>query len=74
MYFNDHPPPHFHLRAGGTTAKMAIGSEDVLAGGLPTKQVKMAREWAEANRAGLFAAWEELSSGRPLSDHGFEAP
>jgi hypothetical protein len=32
MYFGDHPPPHFHARYSGESAKIEIATGAVLAG------------------------------------------
>ncbi len=34
MYYNDHPPPHFHVRYGGQRAIVAIDSLAVIGGRL----------------------------------------
>ena len=35
MYWNDHAPPHFHVRYSGFKATVGIQSLNVLTGGLP---------------------------------------
>lgn len=35
MYFDDHPPPHFHARYGEHEAQILIANGDVLHGWLP---------------------------------------
>ena len=35
MYFQDHPPPHFHVRYGDHRAIVAINTLEILAGTLP---------------------------------------
>ena len=37
MFFNDHPPPHFHARYGEFEATIDIGTLDVLEGQLPRR-------------------------------------
>jgi hypothetical protein len=34
MYYGDHPPPHFHARYGGDSAKIEIAGGEVIAGSL----------------------------------------
>jgi hypothetical protein len=34
MYYNDHPPPHFHVRYGGQKAVIIIETGQLLAGDL----------------------------------------
>lgn len=66
MYYGDHPPPHFHARYGGDSAKIQIASGDVIAGFLPGRALRLVREWVEAHRAELEANWERaLSHDKP---------
>lgn len=58
MYYGDHPPPHFHARYGGDSAKVAIATGEVIAGSLPGRSLRLVREWVEQNRTELEANWE----------------
>jgi hypothetical protein len=44
MYYGDHPPPHFHARYGGESAKMAIATGEVIAGSLPGRAHRLVRD------------------------------
>jgi hypothetical protein len=44
MYFYDHEPPHFHAKYAEHHAVIAIGSGEVLVGGLPTRALKLVAE------------------------------
>lgn len=46
MFFNDHPPPHFHARYGEFEATIAIGTLEILEGELPNRALILVREWA----------------------------
>ena len=46
MFFNDHPPPHFHARYGGFEATVEIATLEVLEGQLPRRALNLVREWA----------------------------
>ncbi len=37
MYFDDHPPPHFHARYGEYEAQVAIATGEVINGDLPRR-------------------------------------
>jgi uncharacterized protein DUF4160 len=37
MFFNDHPPPHFHARFGEFEATVEIGTLEILEGQLPRR-------------------------------------
>ena len=45
MYFDDHPPPHFHARYGEHEAQVAIATGDVLHGSLPRSASRLVQEW-----------------------------
>ncbi len=63
MYFNDHDPPHFHARYAEHYAAIAIGSGSVLVGAIPTRALKLVREWVQLHRDELDAAWECARDG-----------
>lgn len=58
MYYADHPPPHFHVRYGGESAKVAIATGEIIAGSLPGRALRLVREWMGEHRAELEANWE----------------
>lgn len=55
MYFDEHNPPHFHVRYNEYRAVMAIRSFNVIDGHLPAKVRGLVEEWAEQNQAELMA-------------------
>lgn len=57
MYFNDHPPPHFHAIYGEYEAVIAIDSLLVLEGSLPRRGLALVVEWAGMHKAELLADW-----------------
>jgi hypothetical protein len=61
MYYDDHPPPHFHARYSDNSAKIAIASGEVIVGSLPGRALRLVREWAEAHRSELDANWERAA-------------
>lgn len=58
MYYGDHPPPHFHARYGGNSAKNEIAEGEVIAGSLPGRGLRLVREWSEEHRGELETDWE----------------
>ncbi|BAU11584.1 hypothetical protein LEP3755_20830 [Leptolyngbya sp. NIES-3755] len=58
MYYNDHPPPHFHVRYGEQKAIVAIGSLSILEGKLSSKAFDLVREWASQHQTELLQNWE----------------
>ncbi|MEO8592590.1 MAG: DUF4160 domain-containing protein [Candidatus Solibacter sp.] len=57
MFFNDHPPPHFHARYGDFEATVEISTAGVLEGRLPARALKLVQEWAMMNRVELEENW-----------------
>jgi hypothetical protein len=66
MYFDDHPPPHFHARYAGAEAVFVIATGEMLAGSLPPRAVRLVREWLEEHRDELAANFERGSALLPL--------
>jgi hypothetical protein len=60
MYFNDHEPPHFHVRYNEHRAKVAISALDITEGWLPPRVVSLVREWAFMHLPELRSNWDSL--------------
>jgi hypothetical protein len=58
-----HHLPHIHVRYAGEKASVSIEDGTVLAGGLPSRQLKMVHAWIEIHKDELFADWELAVSG-----------
>ena len=67
MYFNDHPPPHFHAYYGAAEAIYAIQTLEVLEGGLPRRAHNLVLEWASERRAELVTNWNQARRSQPLA-------
>ena len=57
MFFNDHPPPHFHARYGEFEATNEIMSLMPIDGELPKRALNLVREWAMIHREELIENW-----------------
>jgi len=55
--------PHIHIRYSGSKASVAIDDGRVLAGSVPSKQLKMVQAWIEIHKDELFADWELAVAG-----------
>lgn len=66
MYYQDHDPPHFHVRYGERQALVAIRDLRVLAGSLPPRALGLVVEWASLHREALLENWERARRGEPL--------
>ena len=57
MFFNDHPPPHFHARYGEFEATIAIETLEVMEGELPNRALNLVHEWAMIHKEELQEDW-----------------
>lgn len=66
MYYNDHPPAHFHAKYGDHTGVFSIADLKLLEGYLPKRIVSLVLEWAFEHRNELMKNWELVLSRKPL--------
>ena len=57
MYFDEHNPPHFHVKYNEFQAVMDIQTLNILAGYLPGRVRGLVEEWAELNQEELLSMW-----------------
>jgi hypothetical protein len=57
MYFEEHNPPHFHVKYNEYKAVMDIQTLNILAGNLPVKVRNLVAEWAELYEQELLEMW-----------------
>ena len=66
MYFDDHPPPHFHvITRKEERIAVVIETLSIQAGNADSRDTAEAFEWAAGQRAKLRALWEEYSEVQP---------
>jgi len=69
MYFDDHPPPHFHASYAGHEGRITVLPIGVMSGGdLPPRPLALAVEWATLHQAELLENWRLARLGRPLAN------
>jgi len=66
MFFDEHPPPHFHAEYGDDTALIDIRNLSVFAGSLPPRVMGLVIEWATLHRQELFVDWERARDQQKL--------
>ena len=64
MYYDDHPPPHFHAVYGSERAEFAIEPLGLLKGSLSPRALALVAEWAALHQDELLHAWNLRASGR----------
>ncbi len=62
MYFNDHNPPHFHVRYEDFRAIVGIDPLELREGQLPPRVLGLVMEWAELHQAELQENWTTLAA------------
>jgi hypothetical protein len=62
MYFNDHNPPHFHVRYDEYRALISINNFSILEGNLPPRILGLVMEWAGLHKEELMENWNLLQS------------
>jgi hypothetical protein len=67
MYFDEHPPPHFHAEYGEFKAVVDINSLVVVGGYLPPRVLGLVIEWAAQHRSELLRLWDRAGKMQPLS-------
>ena len=67
FHFNEHAPPHFHVRYAEDEAQIEINPIRLREGGLSRRAPGLAMEWAALHQEELAANWERVISG-PLPE------
>ena len=57
IYTDDHPPPHFHVKAGQMRAKFDIATGRLLKGSLDKRSMRKVRQWMAVNGNLLMQVW-----------------
>jgi Domain of unknown function (DUF4160) len=57
MNYNDHAPPHFHVRYGSQKALVGIEALTILRGRLSPRMLGLVVEWAALHREELLNDW-----------------
>jgi hypothetical protein len=58
MYYDDHPPPHFHAIYGEFEAHVSIDTLEVIQGRLPRRALELVLDWAELHATELRDNWD----------------
>jgi hypothetical protein len=58
MFWDDHNPPHFHVRYAGDQALVSISDLQIIQGQLPRRAERLLLEWAQDHQAELMENWQ----------------
>ena len=66
MFYNDHSPPHFHVRYGEQKGLIDVETLRLLEGRLSARALELVLEWADLHHEELTANWERARNQEPL--------
>jgi len=71
IYYNDHPPPHFHVRYNQQKALIDIETLSIIEGKLSPRILGLVIEWAAIHKAELLENWKLARLNTPLMPIAF---
>ncbi len=66
MYFDEHPPPHFHAEYGEQEALIDIHTLAIISGQLSPRALGLVMEWAALHQNELRETWERARNMQSL--------
>ena len=66
MYFDDHPPPHFHARAAEHDAKIRIDTLEAIDTNFGRRELRLVLTWARMHAEELETNWRRAREGATL--------
>ena len=65
MLFQDHNPPHFHVKYGEYRAQITI-TDGIIKGTLPRRALNLVFEWLDLHRDELMENWKRIENREDL--------
>lgn len=62
IYFDDHPPSHFHAEYGEDEAVFSIKDGEMINGKLPNTAKKLVKKWYKLQKDNILKAWEQIQN------------
>ena len=62
IYFDDHPPSHFHAEYGEYEAIFSIEDGQMLDGELPKTAKKLIKKWYKLQKERILKVWEQIQN------------
>jgi hypothetical protein len=59
FYWNDHPPPHFHVEFAEHKGQVSIVTMELMQGSLPAAKLAAVRQWAASRQKDLLECWDK---------------
>jgi hypothetical protein len=60
IYFDDHPPRHFHAEYGEYEAVFSIESGEIINGNLPNTAKKLVKIWHKLQKENIYNVWNQI--------------
>jgi len=65
MYFNEHNPPHFHVKYGDYKAIITI-EDGIVKGSLPRRALNLIYDWLDLHKEDLMENWRRLENSESV--------
>lgn len=62
LYWDEHPPVHFHAEYAEYRAQISLDTLQIMEGWLPAPQLRKVTAWAEPRKRQLLMAWMACES------------
>ena len=62
IYFDDHPPSHFHAEYGEYEAVFSIKDGEMIQGKLPKIAKKLVKKWYKLQQDKILETWEHIQN------------
>jgi hypothetical protein len=66
MFFNDHDPPHIHVRYQGYRARIRIADGEIIDGSLPPTATRLVKQWSVLRHDALMRNWQAARANRAM--------
>ena len=66
IYWDDHAPPHFHVKYGGDEAVVNIQTGEILKGAISRRTSSLVEEWRKLHVDELTQDWKLAEEHKPL--------
>lgn len=66
MFYDEHNPPHFHVKYGEFNAQIRISDFGIMNGKLPSKALALTIEWAAEHQKELTDNWNRAMNNETI--------
>lgn len=66
MFFQDHNPPHFHIKYQDFEATISI-EDGIVRGEIPRRALSLIYDWLDKHKEELIENWRLLEQRKPLN-------